>query len=189
MPIPDLIEYSLERGRLKYPSLYLCSDLYDILLKEPYIYSGELWEITHKEITPTLFFQYLGIPYNKKIFIAFKNIIKTFLLKHFSYQVDDTLLDSPEAYKLFSNSFFDRHVYSITYYWMLFFAKVIKAFEEYDDVHTYEREQKLDKDKWYELCRKNKVLIEKLQGFGLLIDKQTTSDYPNYPSMEVHRLN
>lgn len=96
-----------------YPPLYLCKELYDILMDEPYIYIGVLWEKTKSSISKDDFFYYLGVNDNK-LFNSFKRIIKTFLVVNFSVQVDYVLLDYPFDNKLISNSRFIKTIPSVT---------------------------------------------------------------------------
>ncbi len=168
----DLYAYYSDCSSGIYPPLYLCKDLYDILMDNPYIYIDILWEKTKSSISKDDFFYYLGVN-DDKLFNSFKRIIKTFLVVNFSVQVDYVLLDYPFDNMLISDSRFITTIYSVTHCWMLIFSKMISAFSDYNPNmnHPYTGEPypenyNLHTDEWKKLVKKYPI-CKKLKSFGV----------------------
>jgi hypothetical protein len=156
-----------------YLTMFLCKPIYDIICKDDRITLIELWKLTHFMLNKDEFCMYLNISsrdsnlfetttttINKKISKEFGSDSVVSIIADVYGSIIVNNIKTPRAY-------FDKHIYSITYFWMLIVSKTI--FKLTHDVCLKLRKYRL-----------SNILLD----FGLLKEEEKWDDYPKYPSIQ-----
>ena len=92
------------------------------------------------------------------------------------------ILTSNTEYLNDTNVSYDRHIHSITYFWLIFISGSIIYYENYNrNLESYNEM----KDKWGRNYRKYKKIFDAVYQFGRLKKNDDIYAYPEYPSQTV----
>ncbi len=176
----DFIEYEI----LWYKKIFLSHSFFNLIKDSHYkISTSSLWEYSKHLLSQ----DELNIYFNtKNINITvkdIKNVIFNFIFKtQLSIESVLFILTSNTEYLNNANIQYDRHIHSITYFWLIFISGSIIYFENYNkDFDDYNQ----IKDKWEKNYHKYKKIFDTLYDFGKLKRNNNIYDYPDYPSQQI----
>ena len=176
----EFVEYEI----LWYKKLFLSHSFFNLIKDSHYKISiNSLW----KDSKQLLSQDELNFYFNtKNINITVKDIQK--IISNFIFKsqlcIESVLfiLTSNTEYLNNVNIQYDRHIHSITYFWLIFISGSIIFFENYNK--EFEDFYEMN-DKWEKNYHKYKKIFDALYNFGKLKKNDDIYNYPDYPSQQI----